>query len=122
MFWRQPRDRSLWHMILAPTIWALHFVLVYGVTAVLCAKWDAADLARLTIFASTAVALTLIVAVGRGAWRQWDYLDGWDDIHDRPTDNHRRRFLGHVGFLLSLVSTIGVIYVTLPAVFVETCR
>lgn len=122
MIWRFPRHKSLWHMILSPTIWAIHFVAVYGSTAVLCAKWNAADTARLAIFALTAVALALIVFVGWRAWRQWDYLDDWDDIHDGPTTEDRREFLGHVGFLLSLVSGVGVIYVALPALFVVTCQ
>jgi hypothetical protein len=122
MIWRYPRHRSLWHMILSPTIWAIHFVVVYGATAVLCAKWDAAQAARLAIFGLTVLALALIVVVGWRAWRQWDYLDDWESIHDGQSEEDRKEFLGHVGFLLSLVSGVGVIYVSLPAVFVVTCQ
>jgi hypothetical protein len=122
MFWRFPREKSLWHMILSPTVWALHFVAVYGSTAVICAKLDAPDMARLLIGALTAAALAIIVLVGWRAWRQWDYLDDWDDIHDAPTRENRREFLGHVGFLLSIISGVGVVYASLPALFVATCQ
>lgn len=35
---RFDRNRSLWHMILAPTIWAIHFCVTYATAAIFCAK------------------------------------------------------------------------------------
>lgn len=116
-----PQD-SLWRMILPPTVWAIHFVTVYGLTAVICAKTAAADTARIGIVAASAVALSVIAVSGWRAWRQWDYPEGQDKVHDGKTDQARREFLGHVAFLLAVISAIGVIFATLPAVWIATCR
>ena len=116
-------DRSLWHMILAPTIWAVHFCATYGTTAIFCAKTEIdTDVLRIALLALSAVALLLIGVTGRRAWRQWDYTDDWDYEHAGDNVEDRREFLGHVGFLLSVISLIGVVYVTLPALLVGSCQ
>ena len=116
-----PREKSLWHMVAAPVVWALHFVCVYGWTAVTCANTGAAADARVGVAALTVIALAIIVFVAWRAWRQWDYADDWDYEHEAPTDEHRREFLGHAGWLLAIVSAVGVVYVALPAVFIGSC-
>ena len=68
------------------------------------------------------LALLAIGFVGWRAWRQWDYTDDWDYVHGKCTDEHRREFLGHAGLLLAVVSAIGVIYVSLPALLTGVCR
>ncbi|MFD1343117.1 hypothetical protein [Litorisediminicola beolgyonensis] len=115
------RDRSLWHMITAPTIWALHFCVIYGWTAAVCAKTGDAELARTGIVAATVAALLGIAISGWRAWRQWDYLDDRDYVHDQPTEEHRREFLGHAGWLLALVSAIGVLFNASPAFWIGSC-
>ena len=115
------RSRNLWQMVIAPIIWSLHFVAVYGFTAVACAKAGDAALARGGVAALTLVALAAILFVGWRAWRQWDYLDDFDYDHGGQSDEDRREFLGHVGVLLAAISGIGVIYVALPAVFIGSC-
>lgn len=115
------RHSSLWHMIAAPVVWALHFCVVYGWTAVTCARTGDADTARLGIAAATVVAMVLIVVIGWRAWKQWDYTDDYDYVHDAPTEEHRREFLGHAGWLLAIVSAIGVMFVASPAYFIGTC-
>ncbi len=116
------RQRSLWHLILGPTIWALHFCVVYATTAIICAKGSAPpETLRLLILAVTLVALAAIVVVGWRAWVQWDYTDDYDYEHDGHSVEDRREFLGHAGFLLCVVSAVGVVYVALPAAFVGSC-
>ena len=116
-----PRHRSLWYMILAPTVWAAHFTVTYSMTAIWCEKIPATDGLRLAILVLTLVALGLIGFLGLRAWRQWDYLDDSDYVHGGPTDEDRREFLGHTGFLLAVISFIAAIYVALPAFWIETC-
>ena len=115
------RHRSLWHMILAPTVWAFHFVLCYAVMSLACVKMGAPDLARLGVGALTTLALALIGFLGWRAWRQWDYRPGENYVHDRATKPHRKEFLGHAGLLLAMVSAIGVIFGALPALIIESC-
>lgn len=116
---------SLWLIALGPTIWALHFVVCYAATAVVCAKLDglAEDgwLLRAVIFGATAVALALVAWIGWRSWRQWDFLDDRDLVHHRPVTEYRHEFLGHASFLLACLSFVGVLYVALPAVFVAGC-
>ncbi|MDS9468889.1 hypothetical protein RGQ15_15085 [Paracoccus sp. MBLB3053] len=116
------RHRSLWHMIIPPVIWALHFVGVYGWGAIVCAKAAPYVWARGGIVAMTAVALVLILWQAVLAWRQWDFLDDGDHVHEHPTATARREFLGHAGLLLAIVSFIAVAFVTLPVLFVGDCR
>ncbi|SLN12662.1 hypothetical protein ROJ8625_00341 [Roseivivax jejudonensis] len=115
------REESLWHMIAAPTVWALHFCLCYGWTASVCARTDDVTAARVGIALVSAAALVAIAVIGWRAWRQWDYLDDFDYEHDRPTVEDRREFLGHAGWLLALVSGIGTLFVASPALFIESC-
>lgn len=115
------RHSSLWHMIAGPIVWALHFAAVYGWTASVCARTTDPAAARTGIAVLTLVALLLIAVIAWRAWLQWDFLDDRDYEHDRPSVEDRREFLGHAGWLLAIVSAIGVIFVAMPAFFVGTC-
>ncbi|WP_159082370.1 hypothetical protein [Paragemmobacter aquarius] len=136
-------DPTLWRLLritLGPLVWALHLMVSYAAAAIWCAKIWCAEIwcaeiwcaeiwcaesgtsvidplltALLTI---SATALALLAALGWTFWRQYRN----DANEDRPTDRSRYRFLGHVALLLTLVSAIGVVYDTLPAVFAGTCR
>lgn len=116
---------SLWMIALGPTIWAVHFIVCYSATAVVCAKLHglAADgwLLQGLIAGATAVALAGIAWVGWRSWRQWDFLDDGDHVHHQAVTEHRHEFLGHASFLLACLSFVGVLYVALPAVFVRGC-
>ncbi|WP_245964234.1 hypothetical protein [Roseovarius spongiae] len=116
------RHRSIWHMVLAPVVWSLHFASVYAITAIDCAKTGTLDTAQLAIAALTLIALVLIAVITWRSWRQWDYLGDYTYVHDKPTVKHRREFLGHAGFLLGVVSVIGVIFVAMPALFIGSCQ
>ena len=117
---------SIWRITFAPLVWALHFVISYGATAVWCAKLagpgEPIPFLRMGIAALTAVALVMIARVGWRAWRQWDFTDDWDYVHDQGVSEDRHEFLGHAAFLLAIVSFIAVIYVAMPALFIESCR
>ncbi|MEI4195819.1 hypothetical protein [Roseovarius sp. E0-M6] len=115
------RHRSLWHMVLAPTVWAFHFVFCYAVMSVACIKLGAPDIARLGVAALTVIALGIIGFLGWRAWVQWNFRPGDNYKHDRPTESQRREFLGHGGFLLSIVSAVGVIFDALPIFIIESC-
>lgn len=119
---REERE-SLWRIILAPVAWAMHFVICYAAAAVVCAKAPGlVDSLRLGIGALTLLALGLIGWLGRRAWRQWDVLNTGDYRNPLGEAEDRHQFLGHAAVLLALISAIGVTYVALPAIFLETCR
>lgn len=117
---------SLWLITFAGSIWAVHFLVCYCATAVICAKFggDAAaiHMLRMALGGFTLLALAGIGFVGWRSWVQWDFLDDWDYEHKLSEDEDRHEFLGHASFLLSIISFIGVIYVSFPVLFLETCQ
>ncbi|MGV6874183.1 hypothetical protein ACUSIJ_16035 [Pseudochelatococcus sp. B33] len=114
---------SLWRITLPPLVWAGHFLLCYVAAAIWCAKvGDAGGLTflRLGIGAATLAALGLIVGLGLRSARQWGPDDSVSGNVHRPESRHR--FLGHAALLLSIISFVAVVYVAMPAVFIESCR
>lgn len=118
-------NESLWWISVSPAIWIAHFLATYLTAAVYCAKagGDAASLTsvRAWIVAYTVVALAGVVAVGvRG--RRRHRIGGTSGTHDFDTHADRHRFLGFASLLLSGLSAVGVLFVTLPVLFIGTCR
>lgn len=114
---------SLWRITFGPTVWALHFAASYAATALVCAKLgpEAVTPLRWGIGLGTLLALALILWLGLQAWRQWDLLRDREWENDKGTSEDRHQFLGHAAFLLALISFIGVVYVALPALLIESC-
>jgi len=116
---------SLWVLVASPTIWAAHFLLSYGTAAIWCAKAadpdQSLDPVRVAIAVFTAVALVAIGVVGRRGWKS-HALAPSEPPHDVDTPQDRHRFLGFATLLLSGLSAIAVLYETLAAVFIGTCR
>ncbi len=118
--------RSLWTLVTPPTVWALHFLIAYPTAALACARESAGgfglDAARLTIAATTAVALAVVALAGYGAWRGSGGTLVADDPLDDATLDSRSRFLANATLLLAGLSFIAVVYVALPAWVFTTCR
>merc|ERR1711974_284903 len=107
---------SLFRIALAPTVWAFHFLFCYAGAAVWCAKvgtQDGVTFLRLSIMGLTLLALLVISWQGWHSYRPWAPHDH-DDHVEGPA-----RFLGHAAFLLSIISFVGVVYIALPALFIE---
>lgn len=114
---------SLWRITLAPVTWAAHFALCYAVAAVVCAKAPGMlATARIGLAVATLVALALILWLGWRAWQQWDLRNTGDYRNPLGEAEDRHQFLGHAAVLLALISGIGVIYVALPVLLLETCQ
>lgn len=116
---------SLWAMIVAPTIWAAHFLACYILAAIWCAKAGrAADLAtvRWWIAGITLAALAGIAASGIQAFRRGHFWQGKATPHDADTIQDRRHFLAYATLLLSGLSFVATLFVALPAIFFATCR
>ena len=121
------REESLWALTVAPTIWALHFLLSYGSASVWCAKAGEAsasiDGIRTAIALYTAVALVGIAASGFAGYRRHGPGHGLETTgHDFDSPEGRHRFLGFATVLLAGLSAVATIFTALPAVFIATCR
>lgn len=117
---------SLWTVTVAPLIWALHFVLSYAATSLLCVKFGGGEVAvarlQVGVGVLTALALGGIALAAWRAWKQWDFLDDYDYAHDLAREEDRHEFLGHAAFLLSIVSFVGVVYVAMPVWLTGSCQ
>ena len=125
---RDPRDYTddglgLWRLIAAPTVWAVHFVIAYALVSTSCGHLGAETIGtvRAIVGGLTAVAFALILWLGWRSWAQWDILADRDWENDQGTNEDRTQFLGHAGFLLAVISFIGVAYVSLPVVLFGSC-
>ncbi len=116
--------QSLWLLVLAPSIWALHFLGSYMGAAVWCGSIEdrtkSVDGMRLCIILSGFVALLLIGIIGRIGWRKYK-LEGGEPPFDKDTAEDRHRFLGVATVLLSGLSAIATIYVCLSQLFIRNC-
>lgn len=117
---------SLWALVVAPTLWAVHFLVVYISAAIYCAKTDPAGIpiepVRNLVWIATALALAGIFANGVWAFREGRfYEDDAPGYHD-DTVADRRRFLAYATVLLSGLSFVATVFVAMTALFIETCR
>lgn len=119
---RHPEYReNFWMLVVAPLIWAAHFLLSYVTAAIWCAKVGGSlGEVRTAIAVFTAVALAGIGFVGWRGYRR-HRLDSAAVPHDTDSPKDRHLFMGFATLLLSGLSAVATIYVALTALFVESC-
>ncbi|MFT6531406.1 MAG: hypothetical protein ACJASC_000941 [Limimaricola cinnabarinus] len=116
---------SLWRIAFAPTIWAFHFAISYAAVSVYCFKFEpvaSMGVLRAGLIAMTLVMLAAIAWIGWRAYLRWDVRGTGEFSNPEGSAEDRHQFLGHAGFLLAVVSFIGVVYDTLPLIVLGTCR
>jgi FAD/FMN-containing dehydrogenase len=117
---------DLWRVIIAPIVWALHFLFCYVYGAVYCAKAGRdASLEGPTgvIIGATVVALALIALSTVRLWRvRGRSLTDNDFEFEHNTPEERHRFLSHVALMLCLLSAVAVLYVAIPMLYLTSCR
>jgi len=115
---------TLWTLFTGPVVWALHFLVCYAAAAVYCAKASqltfSFGMLRFALGAITVLALLAILSAAWLAWRQWGFGSG-EPPHDEPTRQDRLRFQGFATLLLSGLSSLAVIFVSVPLLFIEVC-
>ncbi len=117
---------DLWRIIVAPTIWAVHFLASYVTVAVYCEKAGRAavlDPALIAVVVYTLAALAGIAWTSRALWRvRGRSLTDDDFEYEHNTPEERHRFLSHVALMLCVLSAVAVMYVTIPMLYLSTCR
>jgi len=117
---------DLWRVVIAPVIWALHFLFCYIYAAIYCEKAGREaplDEVRLAVAIATLVALAGIGLSSRHLWRVHDRsLTDGDFEYEHNTPEERHRFLSHVALMLCVLSAVAVVYVAIPVFYLATCR
>ncbi|MGE0160170.1 MAG: hypothetical protein AB7T31_12240 [Gemmatimonadales bacterium] len=111
-------------MVVSPSTWGAHFLLCYVTAAVFCAKSAAAaplGWVQWAVAGYTALALAVIGISGWSAWKRHRFGES-SSPHADDTPEDRHRFLGYATFLLSVLSGVGVVFTSLAAVFIGSCR
>lgn len=115
---------TLWTLVAAPAVWAVHFLLSYILTAYVCAPNDdvfkTVGHLRLFIAILTVTALILITLAFLRAWSDWR-REG-EIEHEEPTPEDRERFLEFSTMLLAALSFVGVVLDAAPVLFIADCR
>jgi hypothetical protein len=106
---------GLWAGVIgAPALWSIAFLIGYAIPTYAC---EHAQLIHhiLTIVFALATLYTALLC-----WRQWKALGGSAD-EDDGGPIARRRFLGALGMLVSLIFTMLIIAQGLPSFFFDGC-
>lgn len=126
---------NVWVLFLAgPVIWSLHFVSVYVVAEAVCATggFDARVvglrvLSFITV-AATLIAVAAIAFFAAHAWRRWrdgHVASGTGAPRDEPGPadevGHNETVLALGGVLLGAVFFVAVLFVGVPALFLQSC-
>lgn len=111
-------------IVLAPGIWAAHFLASYLTAAIWCAKYagpsDLLTPVRLAICVYTILALAGLSITGWVGRRRFSF-DSEEMPHDDATPVDRHRFLGFTLLLLSVLSAVATLFVAAVILFVRTC-
>lgn len=101
----------------ALVLWALHFSLIYMVTAVACARGLSTHRLAglptlpLLIMGASALALLAMLLVALRAWGEWK-------ASPRPGAH---RFLSLFALSTTPIAALGVVWATIPVLLVEPC-
>lgn len=115
---------GLTRMSMPLVVWALHFVAIYSLQGLACARalWRApvAGLETMTwvLWALTVLALGVIALFGAHAVRTWRIARAQTDGRNETT---RLRFLTALSALVALIAAIGVVFTALPVALLPTC-
>lgn len=107
-------SRAFLFMLAGPIIWAVHFLFIYTVNGVACARpamdrsWAGMPVASWIIVAASVAALTAMAFI---------YLR----MRNRVPGNAGPGFLPWVAGMLSFLSAVAVVWETMPVILVPGC-
>jgi hypothetical protein len=107
---------DLLRVFVGPGLWAIHFAIMYGAEGLICPALPAAQGSIMIWTASVAslAVLTALVVYATTLARQWSSAD-------LAAGSNSIVFLRSLALLLALLSMVGVIWTTLPLVFLSAC-
>lgn len=119
----QTRGDSLWVPIVAPVLWAGHFIVCYAWVALACGRLAArasfADARSGIVIITALTAIVITGCMAHGYRRHGHRLP--DRSNDDGTPEDRTRFMAFMTMLLAGLSLIATLYVGLAAAAMEKC-
>ena len=127
------RDRrarfALAMFVAGPVIWSVHFMVVYLVTEAGCGGEGPGltlfdpPVPKIVTLAVTAAAAVGALACAGWSWRRWraSGAEVAADLAGGHQDRDHGGTLAFVGFLLSLLSVVTILFVGLPALVLPSC-
>ncbi|EIE49310.1 hypothetical protein AL036_11645 [Salipiger aestuarii] len=113
---------SVWIMVAAPTLWALHFVASYVVAAVWCARIGPSLTEPRWIIAGMAVVcVALIVWLATQAVRRYGGVFVIFEEITESSERGRDKFIGHVSLLLCILSGVAIAFTVIPGFVFGSC-
>jgi hypothetical protein len=121
-------EKTLYLAMMAgpPAIFITHFVVVYALASIWCAKVAATVDGRLggafwPFAAITLAAIAGVAWIGWGGYRR--HRHGDEEVpHDMDTPGDRHRFLGFATVLLAGLSAVGILFVATAFLSFDTCQ
>lgn len=107
----RPRRFSWIALPLVP--WAVHFVAIYSLQGLVCARGWSQAAGQAGMVALTLLAFVAIAWIGLHAWRA---------LHAEDADDDGRRFAARVALLLSALSMVAVAFTALPLLLLAPCQ
>jgi len=129
---QETSSRMLWIQLLAgPVLWSVHFLLSYILVEAACQAGWSFNILGMSGLSFIVIVLTLLAVIGSGLFALKSYR-GWRDRHaERSLRDELREssswfegtvdFMYFSGFLLSVLFTVTILMVGLPAFFLQPC-
>ena len=102
--------------LVGPMIWAAHLTLLYGAHTLICARLPGASHQELWLVVLSAVTAPALLGLGI-----FSLFPGMA-LRRRHDDSSAPQFLRRVTLLLSTLSALGIIWATVSAIMLPTCR
>lgn len=107
------RPRRFTWLALPLLPWAIHFVAIYSLQGLVCARGWSQPAGVAGMVGLTIIALVAIAWIGTHAWRALRRLG---------RDEHGRRFTMQVASMLSVLSWVAVLFTAMPLLWLPPCE
>lgn len=113
---------SIWILVAAPTLWAIHFVASYVLAATWCAKvGQSLSGPAWIIVGMGAVCIALILWLAVIAIRRYGAVFLIFEEITESSKKGRDKFIGHVSLLLCTLSAVAILFTVIPGFVFSTC-
>lgn len=108
-----PTTHDLLLLLAGPIVWAVHFIAIYGLNGVVCARRGSAGQWAGMAWEAWAIVAAGVVAVA--------LLAAWTAARPRSEGEHSRRFVRWTSLALSALAVLAIAWESLAVFLVPAC-